>query len=190
MAIFASGAGTNADNIMAHFKNHPTIQVGLVVSNKKEAGVLRIAQDYQVPTLIIKREDFLNSDKYVKELQAANINMIILAGFLWKVPQQLIEAFPERIINIHPALLPSYGGKGMYGHFVHTAVIQAKETESGITIHLVDEDYDHGRHLFQAKCAISPSDNPESLAAKIHQLEHTHFPQIIEQYIMDNSALF
>lgn len=190
MAIFASGAGSNADNIIAHFKNHPDIQVQLVVSNKKSAGVLGIAAKHQIPTLIIDRESFQQSDKYVKYLQDVGINIIILAGFLWKVPQNLIAAFPERIINIHPALLPDYGGKGMYGQFVHEAVIQAKETESGITIHLVDEHYDHGRHLFQAKCAIIASDDPEKLAAKIHQLEHAHFPQIIEQYIKDNPALF
>ena len=183
IAIFASGAGSNAQKIIEHFKDHKTIKVALVVSNKKDAGVLKIAQNNQIPSIIIEKEQFFKGDGYVTELKKYSINFIVLAGFLWKVPNSLIVVYQNKIINIHPALLPKYGGKGMYGHFVHEAVIAAKEKESGITIHFVDEMYDHGNTIFQAKCPITESDNADSLAAKIHQLEHAHFATIIENLI-------
>lgn len=187
IAIFASGAGSNARKIMEHFAGHPRIKVSLLVSNKPGAGALHHAADFGVSTLIIGREQFLKGDAYVPELQAAGIDYIVLAGFLWKIPPTLIAAYPNKIVNIHPALLPKYGGKGMYGHFVHEAVIAAGETESGITIHLVDEQYDHGAHLFQAKCPVLPGDTPDDLAARIHQLEHQHFAAVIENWICGNN---
>lgn len=184
VAIFASGAGSNAQKIMEFFEGHQKITVALVVSNKAEAGVLRIAASRQVDTLVIEKEHFFRGDAYVPLLQEKKIDFIVLAGFLWKIPPALITAFPARMINIHPALLPKYGGKGMYGHFVHEAVIAAGELESGITIHFVDEQYDHGGTIFQAKCPITPADTPESLAKKIHALEHENFPRVIEQTIL------
>lgn len=184
LAIFASGTGSNAQKIIEHFRNHPQIQVSLMVSNKPTAGVLDKAQAAGIPTLIIEKEQFFRGDAYVNELKSRGINFIVLAGFLWKVPAALIHAFPSAIINIHPALLPKYGGKGMYGNFVHEAVINAGETESGITIHYVDEQYDHGGTIFQATCPVLPDDNPERLASRIHQLEHAHFPYVIETTIL------
>lgn len=183
IAIFASGAGSNAKKIIEHFLVHPLCEVALVVSNKHNAGVLNIAEEYAVPTLIIEKEKFFRGDAYVAELKKAEIDFVVLAGFLWKVPSALIAAFRDKIVNIHPALLPGYGGKGMYGHFVHEAVIAAKEKESGITIHLVDEKYDHGNTIFQATCPVTESDTAETLAEKIHVLEHQHFPLEIEKIL-------
>jgi formyltetrahydrofolate-dependent phosphoribosylglycinamide formyltransferase len=185
LAIFASGAGSNAAKIIERFKNHSTIKVCLIVSNKKEAGVLKIAEQNQIPTLIIEKEQFFSGDAYVAALQKHKVSFIVLAGFLWKVPEKLITAFPNKIINIHPALLPKYGGKGMYGHFVHEAVIEHKEKESGITIHYVNEKYDEGKHIFQATCHVEATDTPEQLAEKIHLLEHRHFPEQIEKLLTD-----
>src|SRR5688572_8900366 len=143
LAVFASGAGSNAQKIIEHFNNHAQVRVALVVCNKQGAGVLDIAVKAGIPYLLIKKEQFFYGNAYVTELQQAKISWIILAGFLWKLPSALLKAFPSRIINIHPALLPKYGGKGMYGNFVHQAVLEAKEMQSGITIHYVDEHYDH-----------------------------------------------
>lgn len=184
VAIFASGAGSNAQKIMEFFEGHPKIAVALVVSNKAEAGVLQIAASRKVDTLVIEKEHFFRGDAYIPLLQEKKIDFIVLAGFLWKIPPALIAAFPARMINIHPALLPKYGGKGMYGHFVHEAVIAAGELESGITIHFVDEQYDHGGTIFQAKCPVTPGDTPYSLAKKIHALEHENFSRVIEQTIL------
>ena len=183
LAIFASGAGSNAAKIIEHFKNSSTVVIDLIVCNKKEAGVWGIAAANQIDTLYINRESFIESDACVKQLQARSIDFIVLAGFLWKVPESLIHAYPGKIINIHPALLPKYGGKGMYGMHVHEAVITAGEKESGITIHYVDAHYDEGDIIFQAKCTIEPTDTPASLAAKIHVLEHAHFPVVIESLL-------
>lgn len=180
IAIFASGAGSNAKKIIEHLKNHPSLKIALVVCNKPQAGVLNIAGENNIPVLLIEKERFFRGNAYVDELKAQGINFIVLAGFLWKIPVALIKAFPQHIINIHPALLPKYGGKGMYGHFVHEAVIGNKETESGITIHYVDELYDHGQIIFQAKCGVLPTDSPDSLAERIHMLEHKHYPAVIE----------
>jgi len=183
IAIFASGAGSNARRIIEHFKHHPYIKVSLIACNKPGAGVLNIAIEYGIPVLMIEKERFFRGDGYVAALDDAGIELIVLAGFLWKVPQKLIEAYRNRIVNIHPALLPKYGGKGLYGSFVHEAVLNAGEKESGITIHYVDEHYDHGDHIFQQKVAIDEHDTPASLAEKIHKLEHEHFPKVIEQLI-------
>ena len=183
IAIFASGTGTNAHKIIEHFKNHPTVQVALIVCNKPGAGVLSIAEKEGVPTLVIEKERFFRGDGYIPFLHSIGIQFIVLAGFLWKIPHHLIEAYPRHIINIHPALLPKYGGKGMYGAYVHTAVLAAGEKESGISIHYVDEHYDNGDMIFQATCPVEPGDTPESLAGRIHQLEHQYFPLIVEQVI-------
>jgi phosphoribosylglycinamide formyltransferase-1 len=185
VAIFASGAGSNAQKLIDHFRKHSQIKIALIVCNKPGAGVLTIAQNENIPSLLIEKEQFFRGNAYVDELKQHNVDFIVLAGFLWKVPVQLVKAFPQRIINIHPALLPNYGGKGMYGRFVHEAVIAAKETESGISIHYVDELYDHGQLIFQARCTIEAGDTPDSLAQKIHALEHEHYPVIVEKVIKD-----
>jgi len=181
VAIFASGAGSNAQKIIDHFRQHTEIKIALIVCNKPGAGVLTIAQKENIPTLIIEKEPFFRGNAYVDELKQHNVDFIVLAGFLWKVPVALVQAFPLSIINIHPALLPNYGGKGMYGRFVHEAVITAKEKESGISIHYVDELYDHGKLIFQARCTIDETDTADSLAQKIHALEHEHYPVIVEK---------
>lgn len=179
IAIFASGAGSNAKQIIEHFALNPLINVKLIVCNKAEAGVLIHAKTYNIPVLIIEKERFFRGDGYSSELYNASIDFIVLAGFLWKIPAQLVAAYPNRIINIHPALLPAYGGKGMYGKNVHTAVLQAKETQSGISIHYVDDLYDNGDIILQVFCQVDPTDTQESLANKIHQLEHKYYPKVI-----------
>lgn len=192
VAIFASGTGSNAEKIieattslLGKEKQHPEIswKVALIVCNKLGAGVLDIALKNNIPTLIIEKERFFNADSYLSELKKYDINFIVLAGFLWKMPANLIAIYTKKIINIHPALLPKFGGKGMYGSKVHQAVIDAKETESGITIHYVDELYDHGEIIFQAKCSVSDVDTPETLAAKVHLLEHKYYPQVLADLI-------
>jgi formyltetrahydrofolate-dependent phosphoribosylglycinamide formyltransferase len=184
IALFASGAGSNAAKIIAHLKNHSSIQVALVVCNKPDAGVIQVAASHNVPVLMIEKERFFRGNAYVDEIKyRSGIDFIVLAGFLWKVPLALIEAYPNRIINIHPALLPNYGGKGMYGMHVHEAVIAAGEKESGITIHYVNERFDEGEHIFQARCAITAEDTPETLAQKIHELEHRYFPEVVEEVV-------
>ncbi len=183
IAIFASGTGTNAKKIIEHFSQHPFIKVELIVCNKPTAGVLDIATANQIGALLIEKEKFSIGNGYADELKEARINFIVLAGFLWKIPQTLIEAYRNRIINIHPALLPKFGGKGMYGAKVHEAVIAAGETESGITIHYVDEHYDNGDVIFQARCPVFKYATPESLAERIHKLEHEHYPQVIEKIV-------
>ncbi len=183
LAIFASGAGSNARKIIEYFKGKDSVKIGLVVSNKPEAGVLKIAEEFGIPTLIIEKEKFFRGNAYVDELKQAGISFVVLAGFLWKIPVALVNAYKGRMVNIHPALLPKYGGKGMYGNFVHEAVIAACDSESGITIHFVDEIFDHGKHIFQATCPVTPEDTPATLAQKIHRLEHEHFPRVIEEVI-------
>ena len=183
LAIFASGAGSNSQKIIDRFRDNSSIKIALVVSNNPGAGVVKIAQNENIPSLIIEKEKFFRGDAYLTELKKMEIDWIILAGFLWKIPSLFIKAYPGRIINIHPALLPKYGGNGMYGHYVHEAVIANKETESGISIHYVDELYDHGPVIFQAKCPVLPEDTPDSLAQKIHVLEHRHYAGVIEKLI-------
>jgi len=184
IAIFASGAGSNAAKIIEHLQNNQHIQVALIVCNKPEASVLNIAKANNIDTLLIEKENFFRGDAYVNALKAEHISFIVLAGFLWKVPAALIKAYPNKIINIHPALLPKYGGKGMYGHFVHEAVVANGETESGITIHYVNENFDEGKHIFQASCAVNKEDTPDTVAAKIHQLEHQHFPRVVVEVVL------
>lgn len=182
IAIFASGAGSNAEKIIEHFKNSLTADVALIVCNNPRAGVIAIAQKHQIPCKLISKKEFSDTG-YADMLQDLKISFIVLAGFLWKVPEVLIKNFPGRIVNIHPALLPKYGGQGMYGMAVHSAVVHAKEPFSGITIHFVDEEYDHGNIILQEKVKVSADETAESLAAKIRHLEHSLYPTIIEQLI-------
>ena len=183
IAVFASGAGSNAEKLIHYFKDSELAQVALVVCNKAGAGVLAIADKEGVTSLLIEKETFFRGDGYVSVLREKKVGFVVLAGFLWKIPQTLIDAYPRRIVNIHPALLPKYGGKGMYGQYVHEAVINAGEVESGITIHYVDEHYDSGDVIFQTACPILPGDKPEDIARRIHQLEHLHFPGVVEGVI-------
>ena len=185
LAIFASGNGSNAQNITEHFKGSKNGCISLILSNKPEAYVLERASALGVPTAVIPREQLTaeNPAELLALLKANSIDYIILAGYLLKIPAALVEAYPGRIINIHPALLPKFGGKGMYGRHVHQAVIDSAETESGITIHLVDSNYDSGSTLFQATCPVLPDDTPDSLAQRIHALEKEHFARVIEEYI-------
>jgi phosphoribosylglycinamide formyltransferase-1 len=183
IAILASGAGSNAQKILEHFSDRMDIAVRLIVSNKKEAGVLNIAKLASIDTFVVNRDSFYSTTDLLVELDKRNIDFIVLAGFLWLIPPYLIQHYPDRIINIHPALLPKYGGKGMYGHFVHEAVHLAKETHSGITIHYVNEKYDEGSIVFQERCEILPSDQPEDIARKVQVLEHSYYPTVIDQLV-------
>jgi formyltetrahydrofolate-dependent phosphoribosylglycinamide formyltransferase len=183
VAIFASGTGTNAQRIIDHFNLSSRVDIALIVCNKPGAGVLAIAEKENIPTLLISKDRFFNGDAYLPDLQKKKIGFIVLAGFLWKLPEPIIKAYPKKIVNIHPALLPKYGGSGMYGHYVHDAVITNKEKESGISIHYVDEQYDHGDVIFQDKCAVDENDDAASLAKKIHELEHANYPAVIEKII-------
>ena len=183
IAILASGAGSNAQKILEHFSDRMDIAVRLIVSNKQEAGVLNIAKVASIDTFIVTRDSFYSTTDLLVELDKRNIDFIVLAGFLWLIPLYLIQHYTDRIINIHPALLPKYGGKGMYGHFVHEAVHLAKETHSGITIHYVNEKYDEGSIVFQERCEILPSDQPEDIARKVQVLEHSYYPTVIDQLV-------
>ena len=184
IAILASGSGTNAENIIKYFKDNTLISVVKVLSNKKDAKVLERAERLNINCMNFSRADFFTSDKILKFLKE-NVDFIVLAGFLWKIPDNIIEAFPNKIINIHPALLPKYGGKGMYGMYVHEAVVKNKESESGITIHYVNENYDEGAIIFQAKCEVKASDTAEDVATKIHELEMEHFPKVVERLLIN-----
>ena len=183
IAIFASGGGSNAQKIMKHFEGKEIAQVSLIISNKSNAGVLEKAEVFGIPTLLINREEFYKTEDILKELDAYSIDLVVLAGFLWLVPIYLVKAYKNRILNIHPALLPNYGGKGMYGMNVHRAVKEAGEKASGITIHFVNEHYDEGGIIFQATCHISPSDTPENIAKNVLALEHRYFSEVIEKVL-------
>tara|TARA_R110002072_G_scaffold155541_7_gene305874 strand:+ start:791 stop:1360 length:570 start_codon:yes stop_codon:yes gene_type:complete len=183
IAIFASGTGSNAGKIIEYFKGHLTVEVSLVLSNNPKASVLEKAANAGVETYTFNREAFYNTNKVLNRLNSKKIDMVILAGFMWLVPENLVHEYSDRIMNIHPALLPKYGGKGMYGMHVHNAVKAAAETETGITIHLVNKEYDKGRILFQASCAVDPTDSTDDIAQKIHGLEHANFPTQIERYL-------
>jgi formyltetrahydrofolate-dependent phosphoribosylglycinamide formyltransferase len=184
IAIFASGAGTNAQNIINYFHQKPEagIVVSLLVSNNPMAGVLAISEKEGIPLLVIGKENF-HTGHYISYLKDYEIDLIVLAGFLWKVPAFFTQAFPDKIINIHPALLPKHGGKGMFGKNVHQAVINNKETESGITIHYVDEQYDHGKIILQTSCPVLPADTAEELARKVQELEYKYYPEVIEKLL-------
>jgi len=183
VAIFGSGTGSNAKNLIEHFAGHDRVEISWVLSNKPQALILQHAKDAHIPTRIITKSDQENCSTLIDELKNQQIDWIILAGYLWKIPAELCAAFPNKMINIHPALLPNYGGKGMYGHFVHEAVFAAKEKESGITIHYVNEHYDEGNIIFQAKCTIDENDGPEGIEKKVRALEIAHFPHVVESTI-------
>ena len=184
LAILASGNGTNAQRISEYFHENDKIGVDCIIYNKKDAYVAKRAQALGVPAQYFGRADFYENGAVLRFLQERKIDWVILAGFLWLVPEDLLKAYPNRIINIHPALLPKYGGKGMYGHHVHEAVVANKEKESGITIHIVDQYYDKGTTLFQAKCELSDEDTPDTVAEKIHVLEQEYFPKVIEKAVL------
>lgn len=180
IAIFASGSGTNAENIIKYFSNKNSAKVSLVLSNKRQAMVLKRAEANNIRTVFFEHKEFYVTGKVLRYLTLYKIDFVVLAGFLWLVPQSIVEHYAGRIINIHPALLPSYGGKGMFGENVHKAVIASHDKESGITVHYVSNIYDEGDIIFQAKCKVDPTDTPDSLAAKVHELEYQHYPVIIE----------
>ena len=182
LSIFVSGNGTNLQRIAEYFANNPEVEIANVVCNNPKAYSIERAKNLGIPLRMITKQDF-HSEAFVQEIQALDVDLIVLAGFLWKVPEALIKAFPKRIVNIHPALLPKYGGKGFYGEHVHEAVVAAKETQSGITIHYVNELYDSGEIILQARVSLDENETPDSLAAKIHQLEQAYFPVAIEQVL-------
>ena len=184
IAIFASGSGTNAENIIRYFQKNDSIRVSLVLSNKSDAYVLERAYRLGVSCSVFTKEDWIAGDEILAVLQEAHIDFIVLAGFLVRVPDLLLHAYPNKIINIHPALLPKFGGKGMYGDRVHEAVVAAAEKETGITIHYINEHYDEGSIIFQATCPVLPDDSPESVAKKVHVLEYEHFPFVIEDLVL------
>lgn len=183
IAIFASGSGTNAQRIIEYFAEKGGAEVVVILSNKPDAYVLERARKFGILSVVFNRDEFYKTDKILKTLQDLDVDLVVLAGFLWLVPVNLLKAYPNRIVNIHPALLPNYGGKGMYGENVHKAVIANGEKESGITIHYVNENYDEGNAIFQERCTIEPVDTPESLASKIHLLEYKYFPVVLEQIL-------
>lgn len=183
IAIFASGSGTNAQRIAEYFSTNPDVSIVRIYCNNPEAFVLNRAQRLDIPSLIFARKDLYQTELILNQLIDDKTDLIVLAGFLWLIPVNILSTFEKRIINIHPALLPKYGGKGRYGHYVHEAVIASGDKESGITIHFVNEKYDDGDIIFQARCSIENNETPDSLAAKIHELEYEHFPLIIEQVI-------
>lgn len=182
IVIFASGAGSNAKQIINYFKNEEKTKVVLIVCNNPKAGVVNIAAEEEIPVLFIQKEKFKETG-YLPEIKEYDPALIVLAGFLWMIPKILVRNFPHKIINIHPALLPAFGGKGMYGNAVHEAVIKADEKESGITIHYVDDKYDHGKTIFQAKCIVAENETSESLAGKIHALEHKYYSATIDKLL-------
>ena len=186
LAIFASGNGSNAEAIIRHFKDHTSIHVSLILTNNPNAFVLERAKQHNIEARIFNRLEYTNSQLVLEWMLERQITHIVLAGFLWLIPDYLIKAYPNRIVNIHPALLPLHGGKGMYGMKVHEAVKNSGAAETGITIHLVNEHYDEGATLFQAKCAVDESCSPEHIAERVHRLEHMHYPVVIEQWIKES----
>jgi phosphoribosylglycinamide formyltransferase 1 len=184
LAIFASGSGTNAENIICYFKNNINVQISLVLTNNPKAGVIKRANDLNVSVIVFTKEEFYNTTRISELLNQNSIDFIVLAGFLWLIPVGIIRDYPKRILNIHPALLPKYGGKGMFGDHVHKAVKNNKDNETGITIHLVNEHYDDGEIIFNAKCKIDPlNETIDEIATKVHQLEYKYYPEIIEKVL-------
>jgi phosphoribosylglycinamide formyltransferase-1 len=188
IAIFASGSGTNAEEIIRFFQDHDKVTVSLILSNNPEAYVLQRAKNHNIPHHVFSRHEYYKERNVDEVLKSNGIDFIVLAGFMWLVPERFVKNYPRAIVNIHPALLPKYGGKGMYGNYVHEAVKRNQETESGITIHWVNEAYDEGNIIFQAKCKLTPEDTPDDIAAKVHQLEYQHYPKVIEQVLMEDQS--
>ena len=183
IAIFASGSGSNAQKLMEHFKRSTDTEISLVLTNNADAYVLQRADNFEIPSHIFDKHEFYKTDEIIDLLKNLDIDFIVLAGFLWLIPKNLIAAYPGRIINIHPAILPKFGGKGMYGDHVHNAVIASGESEGGITIHYVDENYDEGEYIYQARYKIDKNDNLEMVKFKGQQLEHLHYPRIVESIV-------
>jgi len=180
VAIFASGTGSNARKLIEYFSHREDVKICLIVSNKKDAPVLQLAAAYHIPTQVIHRTYFYDTENLLEVLRSYGVSFIVLAGFLWKIPAYLVAAFDHKMVNIHPALLPAYGGQGMYGMHVHQAVWQAKEEWSGITIHFVNAHYDEGDIIFQARCVLAPGDTPSDIAHKVQALEHQYFPGVVD----------
>ncbi|GAB4037053.1 phosphoribosylglycinamide formyltransferase [Spirosoma jeollabukense] len=187
IALFASGSGSNAEKIAEYFVNNTEVEISLIVSNNPKAGVIDRARRLHIPVLLFDRTTFYDTSRITQLLAGQAIDLIVLAGFMWLMPTELVQAFSNKIINIHPALLPKFGGKGMYGHFVHEAVVAAGETESGITIHYVNERYDEGQIIFQANCPVLPTDTPDDVAHKVQILEHLHYPRIVADVLAKQS---
>ena len=187
IAIFASGTGTNAGKIIEYFQSNNRIIVKLIVSNRATAPVLDIAKKYCIDTVLIKRQSFYETQEMLKQLERYEVDLIVLAGFMWLVPPYLVAAFRKKIVNIHPALLPKYGGKGMYGMHVHEAVKKAEEAKSGITIHFVNENYDEGASIFQLSCELDTEDSPADIARKVQLLEHRYYAPVIEKILLKNN---
>jgi phosphoribosylglycinamide formyltransferase 1 len=183
IAIFASGSGSNAQRIMEHFKRNKEMEVALVLCNKPDAYVLQRADNFEVPTHVFNKEELYHTNSIDNLMKNLEIDLIVLAGFMWLIPERIIQAYSKRIVNIHPALLPKFGGEGMYGKKVHEAVLQSGDTETGISIHYVNEQFDEGEIIYQSRCLIDTNDDAEKLAYKVHQLEHQHYPKIIEDLL-------
>ena len=190
IVIFASGSGTNAQQITEFFLNSKVARVMMIYSNRADAYVLQRAGKMNIPAIVFNKSGFYETDTVLNQLKHLQPDLIVLAGFLWKIPEKIISTFPGKIVNIHPALLPKYGGKGMYGEYVHRAVLESRDQKSGITIHYVNENYDEGAIIFQARCAIDDGETPETLAQKIHELEYQFYPKIIEQVLLSKSLNF
>ena len=188
IAIFASGSGSNAEKIIEKLAPFADVEVSFILCNNYKAGVIERARRLKIPVLLFDRTTFYDTHKIAQILQNQQVDLIVLAGFMWLIPGYLVEAFPDKIVNIHPALLPKFGGKGMYGQHVHQAVIAAQEVQSGITIHFVNQQYDKGQIIFQASCVVSDTDTPESLEVKIHALEHAHYPEVVRQLIFNETT--
>lgn len=188
IALFVSGTGSNAKKIIEYFQEKDQVNCPLLISSKASAPAIEMAKGYVLETLVLNRKDFYESENLLTVLDKCDIDLLVLAGFLWLVPSYLVEAYPNAIVNIHPALLPGYGGKGMYGIHVHRAVKAAGDQESGITIHYVNEHYDEGNIIFQERCPLEPNDTPEEIARKVLQLEHRHFAPTIERLLLTNTT--
>lgn len=187
IAVFASGSGSNAQRLAEYFSVEGILEISAIYCNNPDAYVLERAKLLGIPSVLFSRDSFYKSDEILNDLKTRKVDWIILAGFLWLIPESILKAFPQKIINIHPALLPAYGGKGMYGMKVHQEVIASGESESGITIHYVNEHYDEGNIIFQSRCAITAEDTPGTLAAKIHELEYEHFPVVIRKLVSEET---
>ena len=188
IAIFASGSGSNAEKICAYFEGRTDVEISLILTNNPQAGVIARARKFHIPSVIFDRKSFYESEKILDLLKNQKIDFIVLAGFMMLIPPFLVQGYPDKMVNIHPALLPRYGGKGMYGHFVHEAVVAAGDNESGITIHYVNEFYDEGNIIFQASCEVSPTDTPDDVARKVQVLEHVHYPEVIDKIITESAG--
>ena len=183
IAIFASGSGSNAEKICTYFSGRTDVEVSLILTNNPQAGVIQRARKLHIPVVVFDRKTFYETERILNLLQNEGVDFIVLAGFMMLIPEFLVKGYPDRMVNIHPALLPKHGGKGMYGHFVHEAVVEAKDKQSGITIHFVNEHYDEGNIIFQETCDVLETDSPDDVAAKVQVLEHQHYPRVVDEVV-------